>query len=149
VNTDRKILVYGYGNPGRQDDGLGVCFVSMLSQENPADIRTECNYQLNIEDSELISKFDNVVFVDASFDIDTPFLLKKLDPSPSITFSTHKMNPESVLALCNEIHSCCPFAYLLEIRGYERDLNEKLSVQAEQNLREAFIFFRNWLKKIQ
>ena len=28
----KKILIYGYGNPGRQDDGLGTMLVERLEQ---------------------------------------------------------------------------------------------------------------------
>ena len=28
----KKILLYGYGNPGRQDDGLGVLLVEELEK---------------------------------------------------------------------------------------------------------------------
>ncbi|HPI41726.1 MAG TPA: hypothetical protein PLJ21_13030, partial [Pseudobdellovibrionaceae bacterium] len=88
-----KILIFGIGNLGRQDDGLGIRLVEMLEKEfalnaaystNSADstnskkstdpIQTksnrtvffESNYQLNIEDALLISEYDLVIFIDAS-----------------------------------------------------------------------------------
>ena len=52
---DRKILVYGYGNPGRQDDGLGVALVEELEQwvatEKIPGLDFDSNYQLNAEDA--------------------------------------------------------------------------------------------------
>ena len=62
-----KILFYGYGNPGRQDDGLGIMFIEQIEQwikdENLENIETDSNYQLNIEDAEIISHKDFVIFL--------------------------------------------------------------------------------------
>lgn len=70
-----KILIYGIGNPGRQDDGLGTLLVEEIqrvadpgSSEPGIDheLSFDANYQLNIEDAEAISRHDIVVFADAS-----------------------------------------------------------------------------------
>jgi hydrogenase maturation protease len=56
-----KILVYGIGNPGRQDDGLGILFAEKIEEwlQNQGFINVEVtsNYQLNIEDAEKISHY--------------------------------------------------------------------------------------------
>jgi len=65
-----QILVYGYGNPGRQDDGLGNELVRRLEEwviaEGIVDIAFDSNYQLNIEDADAIAQNELVIFVDAS-----------------------------------------------------------------------------------
>ena len=65
-----KILIYGYGNPGRQDDGLGNAFTNRIQEwvaiEGLHDFHFDSNYQLNIEDAEAISNMDLVIFADAS-----------------------------------------------------------------------------------
>ncbi len=70
MDQNKKILVIGYGNPGRQDDGVGVLLVDDLYQwaeQTQLDfIYTDSNYQLNLEDAATISNFDLVVFADAS-----------------------------------------------------------------------------------
>ena len=70
MNHKLKILIIGYGNPGRQDDGLGVFLVDELhkwANEAQLDyIYTDSNYQLNLEDAATISDFHLVVFADAS-----------------------------------------------------------------------------------
>ena len=64
-----KILFYGYGNPGRQDDGLGICFVEEMEKfvrdKDISDISFDSNYQLNIEDADTIKNYDLVFFCDA------------------------------------------------------------------------------------
>src|SRR5271157_2392117 len=67
-----RILVYGYGNPGRQDDGAGVLLVEELaawarSGERPW-LTFDSNYQLNAEDALAAADQDVVIFADASRD---------------------------------------------------------------------------------
>jgi len=132
--------VYGFGNPGRQDDGLGPMIIDKLETENIAGITTDSNYQLNIEDADNISGSDIVIFVDASIDADEPFSFKRIEPSAEITFTTHSMSPESVIALCGDIYGRVPESYVLAIRGYEWEMFEGLSEKAMKNFNEAYRF---------
>ena len=63
-----KILIYGYGNPGRQDDGLGNAFTNRIQEwvaiEGLHDFHFDSNYQLNIEDAEAIAGNRFYRFVD-------------------------------------------------------------------------------------
>lgn len=134
----QSIYVYGFGNPGRQDDGLGPMIIDKLEKENIEGITTDSNYQLNIEDADNIAGSDFVIFVDASIDGDEPFSFRKIEPSAEITFTTHSMSPESVIALCGDIHGRIPDAYVLAIRGYEWEMFEGLSEKAISNFDAAY-----------
>ena len=61
----KKVLIYGYGNPGRQDDALGILLVEKMelwAKENGLGfIDFDSNYQLNIEDAMAISEYDIVI----------------------------------------------------------------------------------------
>ena len=83
----RELLVYGIGNEARQDDGLGYQFVVNLPDSDHYD-KLHC-YQLNIEDAELISQYKKVIFVDADVSLDKNFEIRKLNPLPETSFSTH------------------------------------------------------------
>ena len=56
----KRILIYAYGNPGRQDDGLGNKFVEemaeWISDDSITNIVLESNYQLNIEDAAAVAE---------------------------------------------------------------------------------------------
>lgn len=147
------ILVYGYGNPGRKDDGLGPAFIQLLDEwliENPLhQISTDCNYQLNIEDAAAIADKEVVVFVDASLeeDIDA-FSLTKVEASTAkVEFSMHAVSPAFVLDLCEKMYDKSPETWLLHIRGYDWDFIENLSDQAEKNLHGAFQFLLPFLRE--
>ncbi len=138
-----NILVIGYGNPGRLDDGLGPAFAEKIEALNLPGLTVESNYQLNIEDAELISKFDIVVFADASVDADAPFEFRPLEPkAPMVGFSSHSITAESLLGLAENLFNAKPPAFAMAIRGYEfNEFGEVLSEKATANLAEAVAFF--------
>ena len=149
MDKQSEILVYGYGNPGRQDDGLGIALVNKIEQAQLTNISFDNNYQLNIEDAHNIASYELVIFVDASLDPqDAPFSFKLVKPATKITFTTHTMGVESVLGLCHEIYSKHPETYLLAIAGYEwEEMKEIISSKAQQNLEKAYKFLLDFIIK--
>ena len=140
-----RILVYGIGNPGRRDDGLGLKLVSLIETEGIENVGCDSNYQLNIEDARTCSHYDVVIFADASETAAPPFEFMELGPAREIAFTTHEMSPLSVLALTEELYARRPRAWLLAVRGYEWELAEGLSPQAEDNFRPAAEFLIKFL----
>jgi hypothetical protein len=63
------VLVYGYGNPGRGDDGLGIALADAIERRALPGVTVQRNYQLNLEDALLLTEFEATVFVDASRDL--------------------------------------------------------------------------------
>lgn len=151
MTNSGKILIYGYGNPGRQDDGLGAAFIQKVDdfiiQNNLDHIFTDCNYQLNIEDADTVSKATAVVFVDASQEENIEhFSLSEVDASDArVEFSMHAVSPSFVIDLCRKIYGVSPIAWLIHIKGYEWDFKEEMSEKAKENLEMAFDFFKPFL----
>jgi len=146
LDSKFNILVYGYGNPGRQDDGLGVALSELIEKENFPGVKTDSNYQLNAEDALEISERDVVIFADASRDESVSgFSFTKLEPAAEISFTTHSMSAPSVLALCEEIYKKTPDAYMLGIKGFEWEINEGFSEKAKINLEKACYFLKRLL----
>lgn len=137
----RKVLIYGYGNPGRQDDGLGIAYVDAIEEwarkEGLAHLRFDSNYQLNIEDADNIAGLDYVLFVDASKENISDVKLTDVVPSCKVEFTMHAVSPNFVVDLCQQIYQEAPKAYLLHIKGYEWTLQEGLTSMAERNLKKA------------
>ena len=150
-NKARPILVYGYGNPGRQDDGLGPALVEQLEAwaqaEKIAGVAFDSNYQLNAEDALAVAESRAVVFVDAAREGDSPFAFRELAPQKEISFSTHAMPPESVLALADELYGARPPAWLLAIRGYAWEPNEASTALALANLADACTHLQEWIAR--
>ncbi len=146
-----NILVYGYGNPGRQDDGLGNAMTERIDQwiadEGIANVRTDSNYQLNIEDAAEIADCDVVFFVDASTEDIEDFCITSVGAAFKIEFTMHAVSPAFVVDLCHKIYYKTPVAYLIHIRGYEWDFAEGLTTRAQTNLDGAFAFLIKILKE--
>lgn len=141
-----KILLYGYGNPGRQDDGLGNAFIDRIEEwikENNLDyIELDSNYQLNIEDAEAISDKDLVIFIDASVEDLSDFCVSRVTKESEVTYTTHAASPGYIVDLCKQIYSEVPPTYLLHIKGYEWAFKEGLTKQAIENLDKALDYMK-------
>ncbi|NLO49884.1 MAG: hypothetical protein GX103_01800 [Bacteroidales bacterium] len=137
-----QILIYGYGNPGRQDDGLGNHFVEMAkewaAEQGLKNIAFDSNYQLNIEDAAEIADKDIVIFVDASLEEIDSFVLDEITPDAKVEFSMHAVSASYVVHLCKEIYPHCPAAWLLHLKGYEWEFREGLTEKALVNCQKAF-----------
>jgi hydrogenase maturation protease len=144
-----QILIYGYGNPGRQDDGLGIALTERLADwafENQiTGVEFDNNYQLNIEDAAAIAQKDLVIFVDASDEDIEGFCLSQVDGSTKVSFTTHAASPGYVVQLCKELFQKEPQVLLLHIKGYEWAFQEGLSEQARENLDQAFEYMQSLL----
>ncbi len=136
---DDSCLIYGIGNVGRQDDGLGWAFVDWLQAEDicsNAELRR--NYQLLLEDAELISTKRRVLFVDATKDeAVTSFTLERAAPKMDFTFTSHAISIPAVMATCRQCFERLPEVHVLAIRGFEFELELGLTPAAQRNLDDA------------
>jgi hydrogenase maturation protease len=137
----KKILIYGYGNPGRQDDGLGNTVVERMEEwvreEGIENVEFDSNYQLNIEDAATISDKDLVIFVDASVEDIEDFILTPVDESAKVAFSSHSASPGYIVKLCHDLFDTQPASYLLHIKGYEWEFMGGLTENAKENLEKS------------
>ena len=135
-------LIYGIGNDGRQDDGLGWAFIERLEQIHPQPrARLRRTYQLGLEDADLISRYTRVLFVDATKDpVVESFTLSRPEPKLDFSFTSHAISVPSILATTQQCFEHVPEAYLLAIRGYEWELQEGLTSPAQHNLSHSLEF---------
>ena len=144
-----KILVYGYGNPGSQDDGLGVMLAEELErwsvEKSLTHIRTDSNYQLNLEDAAEIADYDLVIFADASKEDIRHFSFEPLIPSEKVEFSMHAVSPAFILHLCRQVFNHEPETYLLHIRGHEWEFMNDMTGFARDNLNRACEYVKKFI----
>jgi hydrogenase maturation protease len=135
-------LIYGIGNVGRRDDGLGWAFIDRLEARRPLPRAVlHRNYQLNLEDAYLISEFARVLFVDATKNPGvSSFLLTRPEPKLDFSFTSHAISVSSILATAKQCIGCLPDVYLLAIRGYQWELQVGLTERAEKNLCDSLNF---------
>ncbi|MCW5202414.1 hydrogenase maturation protease [Desulfobulbus sp. US4] len=142
-----SVLVYGFGNPGREDDGAGVALAERIRAAALPGVTTDSNYQLNVEDALLLTEHDIIIFADATRNSVDGFSFYRLEPDPSVSFTTHAMSPGSVLALCTQLYGKTPPAYMLEIGGASFELREGMTDEGEKNTLAAGRFLMGMLEE--
>ncbi|NNK87336.1 MAG: hydrogenase maturation protease [Flavobacteriaceae bacterium] len=138
-----KTLIFGIGNVGRQDDGLGWIFLDYLQNEHmEAVVDIQYRYQLQIEDAELIRNYDRVIFIDAcKSEIKNGFCFKPIEPTEDHGFSTHALVPETIIFLTGNLYDHHPEAFILGIQGFDWNLEMGITDPAYKNYLKAINFF--------
>lgn len=140
----KEVLLIGYGNPGRCDDGLGPALAGELEKLNIPGVTVDANYQLSVEDAEAVANHKVVVFADADTTGPEPFSFRAIRPRSYLSFSSHSLDPPAVLALAQELFGAKTEGYLFGIRGYAfNEFNETLTEKAQANMELAVNFFRS------
>lgn len=141
------MLLIGYGNPGRGDDGLGPAFSERFAARGFTGLDVDTDYQLVAEHALAVSGQDVVIFADAMIGGEGAFSFTEIGPDPSGALGSHSLQPQTVLALGRTLFGDAPKAFLMAISGYDYgDVKEGLSARALANLEEAECFFAQWLK---
>ena len=129
------VLVIGYGNPLRSDDGVGLQVAEAVRQLYTGDDRIEvltC-HQLVPELAAKIAESDQVIFVDAA-QLGAPGELnhKELNPELLSGSSNHRLDPASLLRLSQEVYGRCPKASLLTVSAGSLTYGQALTKAVEQ-----------------
>jgi len=141
VNGSGGILVLGYGNPGRLDDGLGPALAGAVEALGIPGVEVDSGYQLMVEDAARIAGRAAVVFADAAAAGPEPFSFEPVEPAGRAGFTTHSVSPGELMALAAALFGSTARGYILGIRGYAFDaFGERLSPRARANLDAALAF---------
>jgi len=140
----QKTILFGIGNYGREDDGLGWLFLDKIEKSLPDNYDIEYRYQLQVEDAEIAQNYDRVIFIDAHMsNFKKGFVWEKCTSKPSDTYTSHELNAESILYLTHTIYNKQPKAYILGITGTSYQLTIGLTKTAENNLAKSLDFFND------
>lgn len=143
MDNERRILLIGYGNPGRLDDGLGPALAAAVEDWNVEGLTVDADYQLTVEDANDVARHDVVIFADASVNGREPYFVEKVEPKEALSFSSHSVEPGVLLHLAKTLFNASPRAYILGIRGYDfNEFGERLSPRATENLEKAIAYLR-------
>jgi hydrogenase maturation protease len=143
VYVTGRVLVIGYGNPGRGDDGLGPALAALVEAMGLPGVTVETDYQLTVDHAGMMAGFDVVIFADAMMGIEGPFRFFLVPSVAPGDLGSHQVSPEAALALARLLFGVEPQGWVLGIAGEAfGEVSEGLSVRAEENLREAVEFLR-------
>ncbi|MBZ5721449.1 MAG: hydrogenase maturation protease [Acidobacteriia bacterium] len=124
-----RILILGYGNPLRSDDGLGWRAAEELSRTlSSADVDILARHQLTPELAGPLSQAATVFFIDASREGEPGELsCVPVTPQASGAGFSHQLSPAAVLALSQLLFGTSPRAFLVSLCGQNFDHGENLS----------------------
>jgi hydrogenase maturation protease len=131
-----QVLVIGYGNPLRCDDGLGWRAAQELSKETLGPgVQIQAVQQLTVELAEPVSKAEFAIFIDACWDIPPGRIRSShvhADESWDGSATMHYLTPPLLLAVAQLLYGRCPDANLISMGGetFERGGQFSRSVAA-------------------
>jgi hydrogenase maturation protease len=122
------ILILGYGNPLRADDGFGWEAARELAAklEIPS-VEVRALHQLTPELAEDVGAAGRVIFIDAASEGEPGALVRReVFPARQADF-THHLTPATLLALARQIYGRTPPALLYSVAGEFFGYREGLS----------------------
>lgn len=141
------VLLIGYGNPGRQDDGLGPALAAAVERLRLPGVTVDADYQLTVEDAAAVAQHEVAIFADADTAGPGPFYLRAVEPDATLSFSTHSVSPAAVMGLARDLFGARTRGFVLGIRGYVfNEFEESLSEKALGNLAAAVRFIESALR---
>lgn len=136
------VLVIGYGNPLRGDDGVG-CIVAEEFAKRVCDPKSRVQvvacHQLNPEMAEAVADTQAVIFVDASVKV-PPGQVSVSSVNPdrfSPAFTTHGLEPSALLATAAELFGQAPPAKAVLIGAASFDSVMTLTPEVQAGVRVA------------
>lgn len=128
------LLIIGYGNTLRSDDGVGPKVVENIAALNLPGTQTLSCPLLTPELADPISRADLVVFVDAAVDAPREVQLRPLAPADSSQIMAHAADPRTLLALARDLFGHAPTAWWLTIPVENLGIGEQFSALAQRGL---------------
>lgn len=156
----KKLLVIGYGNVDRQDDGVAwhvlVNLAHKLGHYAPDDPEEsfetgsdpELIYvlQLTPDMADILMNYERICFIDAHTgnipdDLQISNVTAEFQNSPF----THHMTPQTLLAFVKALYGTEPLAVLVSIRGFEFGFSRELSSRTQAIANQAVETIFDWL----
>jgi hydrogenase maturation protease len=131
------LLVIGYGNTLRRDDGLGPRVADAVAALRLPGVRGLACPLLTPELAEEVSEARTVLFVDAAVDAPRTVRMRKLSPAANSQVMAHAANPATILALARDVFGHTPEAWWLTIPAEDLGVGEGFSPLAQHGFRRA------------
>jgi hydrogenase maturation protease len=156
----RKLLILGYGNPDREDDGvawhilraltikLGLVPPESYEDEFPGADVIDLDFQLQLtpERAEDIASYPYVCFIDAhTGNIPETVRLISVESEFQNSPFTHHLTPQSLMSMCETIYGKKPDAALLSVLGHRFLFTRELSQETAELVPQAVGLIWDWI----
>ena len=147
----RRVLIIGYGNPLRGDDGVGWQAARRLEALLEDEfVETLALHQLTPELAEPISRADLIIFIDASHE-GNPGSWKCERLIPNVTAGNslaHHFTPASLLTCAQAIFRASPSALVISVAGASFGYDEQLTSSVEKALPQVIEHVREQIARL-
>lgn len=136
------VLIVGYGNELRADDGIGPFVADQFRRRALPEVQALSLHQLLPEVAAQLAEVQQVFFVDASMyqgDKQPGVRVSQIQPAwaDAPWGTSHAGHPAALLALCLMLFGRCPQAWLVTVDGEQFDGEFGLTTLARQRADEA------------
>ena len=132
------ILVIGYGNTLRRDDGAGQVVAETVKAWDLPHVRSISVHQLTPELAEPIANAELAIFVDAYPTTgEQEVQICSMKPASSTEVMGHTSDPRVLLAIAQALYNNHPPAWLVAIPGTNFEFGNHFSSMTEQGMEEA------------
>lgn len=146
---NKTIMVIGYGNDLRSDDGIGQRIAEEIASWQLSNVKSVAVHQLTPDLAADLAKIDLAIFIDACLPVDGwEVQVQSLLPASEIDTDCHTGDPRSLLALTQAVYNHCPRAWWVTIPGYNFELGDRLSPIAETGKAAALSKITQILAKV-
>lgn len=132
----KRVLVVGFGNPLRRDDGVGIqCVERLQATINDPPVTFLTMFQPLPELVEWFKAVDKLILVDASADLPAGVIERRQITCGDVhNRATHTITIHWLLSLCNAVYGCAPETVIFTIGGLDFGYGEGLSAMIELRL---------------
>ena len=144
-----RLVVFGWGNDARGDDGLGPLLLARvagagLARRDHASRISSCRSSTR----SISTAPRRLCFSTPAEDTPAPFAFSEVAPCRGETFTTHAIAPEAVLDVyARSLGKTPPPSFTLCVRGERFELGEGLSAEAAQRLEAAWDFLADLMRE--
>jgi len=133
----KQVLVVGYGNTLRSDDGVGLYAVREIQKTvTKSNVEFMEVVQLYPELAETLSRKDLAIFIDAAMHgINGETHYETILPASKAPGLSHATDPESLLFAAKELYGRAPQALLATVAGECFGLGTTLSPEVEVSMK--------------
>ena len=143
-NAPSDLLIIGYGNTLRRDDGVGPGVAEAVAGLALPGVRTLACPLLTPELAEAVSQAHVVIFVDAAVDAPREVQLRTLAPAESSQVMAHAASPATLLALARDVFGHAPEAWLITVPVEDLGIGDEFSPLAQRGFETAVGHVRKW-----
>ncbi len=133
----QSILIIGYGNLLRSDDGVGHHIAQAIANWQIPGVEAIAVHQLTPELAEKLATVDTAIFVDAYWSKTEEVQIHALDLGQTALITGHWCDPSVLLATTQALYGCAPRSWMVMVPGNNFDLGEHLSCIAQRGLETA------------